>query len=228
MPIPLSSSSPAALTTVEAVEAFLAGTPFASQSIQKISGGYINYVYRIHLVAPLNGHPSVILKHAQEHFATDHTLSFDSMRQVSSNIVRSPRNSVLKCSIVVSSRNMKSEPWCTSNHGSSTTIPSLSLFQISTTSTLTIISLSWKTVDPIPKHSTNSSALQTLPVLTWESLVRLWENLPRCCTGVRAVPTVYERGSMRTCKPRKWPRMGLTSIRWIRCSSPPPIFRHRY
>ncbi|KAI9456939.1 kinase-like domain-containing protein [Boletus coccyginus] len=65
MPTPAPSSHPLKLTSVSAVEAFLAGTPFASRSIADLTGGYVNYVYRIHLLIPFDGSQTVVLKHAQ-------------------------------------------------------------------------------------------------------------------------------------------------------------------
>ena len=65
MPIPAPSSHPVKLTSVSAVEAFLAGTPFASRSITDLTGGDINYVYRVNLLTPFDGSQTVVLKHAQ-------------------------------------------------------------------------------------------------------------------------------------------------------------------
>lgn len=65
MPTPAPSSQPVKLITVSAVEAFLAGTPFASQSITDLTGGNINYLYRINLLTPYDGSQTVVLKHAQ-------------------------------------------------------------------------------------------------------------------------------------------------------------------
>jgi len=58
-------SKPVKLISVSAVETFLDGTPFASRCITDLTGGYINYVYRIHLLTPFEGSQTVVLKHAQ-------------------------------------------------------------------------------------------------------------------------------------------------------------------
>ncbi|KAF9222813.1 hypothetical protein BS17DRAFT_734970 [Gyrodon lividus] len=65
MPTPAPSSHPVKLLSVSAVEAFLAGTPFACRSITDLTGGTVNYVYRINLLAPFDGSQTVVLKHAQ-------------------------------------------------------------------------------------------------------------------------------------------------------------------
>jgi hypothetical protein len=65
MPTSPLCSQPVELITVSAVEAFLAGTPFASQSIAVLPGGTINYLYRIQLLKPFEGGQTVVLKHAQ-------------------------------------------------------------------------------------------------------------------------------------------------------------------
>ena len=82
MPAPSPSSDPAALTTIPAVEAFLAGTPFASQSITDLTGGTANYAYRIYLTTPFDGHTTVVLKHAQPYVRTWISVSLDIARQV--------------------------------------------------------------------------------------------------------------------------------------------------
>jgi 5-methylthioribose kinase len=59
------SSEPVELMSASAVGAFLDSTPFASLSVTDLTGGLINYVYRIHLLAPFEGNQTVVLKHAQ-------------------------------------------------------------------------------------------------------------------------------------------------------------------
>ena len=99
MPAPSPSSDPAALTTIPAVEAFLAGTPFASQSITDLTGGSANYAYRIHLTTPFDGHSTVVLKHAQPYVRTWTSLSLDIIRQVRAlNPYPSPAQSLLRLS----------------------------------------------------------------------------------------------------------------------------------
>ena len=70
MPTSLPCSQPVDLISISAVEAFLAGTPFASRSITALPGGNINYLYRIQLVAPFEGSETVVLKHAQAFWKT--------------------------------------------------------------------------------------------------------------------------------------------------------------
>ena len=70
MPTPSPFSDSAALTTIPAVEAFLAGTPFANQSITDLRSGTANFAYRIHLTSPFESHSTVILKHTQPYIKT--------------------------------------------------------------------------------------------------------------------------------------------------------------
>jgi 5-methylthioribose kinase len=82
MPTPAPCSQPVKLTSVSAVKAFLAGTPFASRSITELTGGYINYVYRIHLLKPFEGSQTVVLKHAQPFWKSSAVTSWEVERQV--------------------------------------------------------------------------------------------------------------------------------------------------
>ena len=82
MPTPAPCSQPVKLTSVSAVEAFLTDTPFASRSITELTGGYINYVYRIHLLMPFEGSQTVVLKHAQQFWRSSVVNSWEVERQV--------------------------------------------------------------------------------------------------------------------------------------------------
>lgn len=82
MPTSAPSSQPVKLTTVSAVEAFLAGTPFASQSITDLTGGTVNYLYRINLLTPFDGSQTVVLKHAQPFWKSAAGNSWEVERQV--------------------------------------------------------------------------------------------------------------------------------------------------
>ena len=82
MPIPTPSSPPIKLTSVSAVEAFLADTPFASQRITELSGGTINYVYRFCLRTLFEGCQSVVLKHAQPFWKSAVSNIWEMERQV--------------------------------------------------------------------------------------------------------------------------------------------------
>ena len=75
-------SQPVKLTSVSAVEAFLVDTPFASRSITELTGGCINYVYRIHLLMPFEGSKTVVLKHAQPFWKSSVINSWEVERQV--------------------------------------------------------------------------------------------------------------------------------------------------
>lgn len=83
MPTPAHSSDPVNLTSVSAVSAYLVGTPFAGQSIADLSGGFINYVYRVHLLSPFEGNQTVVLKHAQPSSKLRTDLECGPERQVS-------------------------------------------------------------------------------------------------------------------------------------------------
>jgi 5-methylthioribose kinase len=70
------------LLSVSAVEAFLAGTPFASRSITDLTGGTVNYVYRINLLTPFDGSQTVVLKHAQPFWKSAVCNSWEVERQI--------------------------------------------------------------------------------------------------------------------------------------------------
>lgn len=53
---------PSDLTTADAVLHYLSGTPFAASSAESLTGGTANFVYRIHLLAPYEGHSTFVLK----------------------------------------------------------------------------------------------------------------------------------------------------------------------
>lgn len=90
MPSPVLSAHPANLTSLSAVEEFLAGTPFASRSITDLVGGTINYVYRIHLLTPFEGSQTVVLKHAQPFWKGSTGTCWEVERQVNTIIRRAP------------------------------------------------------------------------------------------------------------------------------------------
>jgi hypothetical protein len=85
MPTPAPSPHPVKLTTVSAVAEFLAGTPFASQSITDLTGGTVNYLYRIHLLTPFDGRETVVFKHAQPFWKTSVETPWEVERQVSAS-----------------------------------------------------------------------------------------------------------------------------------------------
>ncbi|KAJ8518781.1 hypothetical protein ONZ45_g4216 [Pleurotus djamor] len=51
------------LTTTSGVEQYLSTTPFKSTKVTPLSGGTANYIYRIDLETPFQGHSSLIFKH---------------------------------------------------------------------------------------------------------------------------------------------------------------------
>src|ERR1700733_5594550 len=82
MPIPSPCSQPVKLMSISAVEAFLADTPFASRSVTELTGGTVNYVYRIQLLTPIEGSQTVVLKHAQPFWKSAVVNSWEVVRQV--------------------------------------------------------------------------------------------------------------------------------------------------
>ena len=83
MPKPTASPNvPPSLTSVPAVEAYIANTRFAGRSVTYLTGGNINYLYRIHLLVPFEGKQTVILKHAQSVVKNWEGTVWDLKRQV--------------------------------------------------------------------------------------------------------------------------------------------------
>ncbi|KAI0308337.1 kinase-like domain-containing protein [Multifurca ochricompacta] len=62
--------SPFDLTTPEGVLAYLTSTPFASERAEPRSGGNTNFIFRLYLNKPYEGHPTLILKHARSYVAS--------------------------------------------------------------------------------------------------------------------------------------------------------------
>src|SRR5216683_4164169 len=58
------------LTTPEGVLAYLAPTPYASARAEPLSGGTANFIFRLHLITPYQGRPTLILKHARPYVAS--------------------------------------------------------------------------------------------------------------------------------------------------------------
>jgi len=57
------------LNTEDGVLALFAGTQFASERAEKLSGGWSNYVFRLHLLAPFKGKSTVIVKYTPPYLA---------------------------------------------------------------------------------------------------------------------------------------------------------------
>jgi len=70
------------LTTAEGVLAYLATTPFASVSAERLSGGTTNFVFRLQLNAPHEGCSTLILKHARPYVAGSPDFALPVSRQV--------------------------------------------------------------------------------------------------------------------------------------------------
>jgi len=70
------------LTTADGVLAYLATTPFASTSAEQLSGGNTNFVFRLQLSTPHQGHQTLILKHARAYVANNTNFSLPVSRQV--------------------------------------------------------------------------------------------------------------------------------------------------
>ena len=70
------------LTTAKGVLAYLATTPFASMSAEQLSGGHTNFIFRLQLNTPHQGHQTLILKHARPYVASAADFSLPVSRQV--------------------------------------------------------------------------------------------------------------------------------------------------
>lgn len=70
------------LTTADGVLAYLATTPFASESAEPLSGGHANFTFRLKLNAQQEGHRTLILKHARPYLASSPNFSLPVSRQV--------------------------------------------------------------------------------------------------------------------------------------------------
>jgi hypothetical protein len=73
------------------VQKSLEGTPFASSSLKKLSGGSVNWIYHAKLAKPLeDGTLEVAVKHGERHMATKPDFELDLLRCVC-NIIHLPR-----------------------------------------------------------------------------------------------------------------------------------------
>ncbi|KAG6851387.1 hypothetical protein H0H93_005785 [Arthromyces matolae] len=70
------------LTTIDGVQAYLQNTDYPSHTVSALSGGSGNYAYRIHLTKPLDGHHTLVLKHAQPFVKDARTIAFSLDRQM--------------------------------------------------------------------------------------------------------------------------------------------------
>jgi hypothetical protein len=70
------------LSIIQDVYAYLADTPFASDNITALSGGYGNWIYRLGLRVPYEGRQTLILKHGKS-IVPNTEIPFSLDRQVS-------------------------------------------------------------------------------------------------------------------------------------------------
>ena len=70
------------LATADGVRAYLAGTAFAGAEVSPLSGGTANFVYRLTLRAPHDGHATLVLKHAKGYVKDHPGMAFEVGRQV--------------------------------------------------------------------------------------------------------------------------------------------------
>ena len=77
------------LTTAKGVLNYLATTPFASTSAEQLSGGHTNFIFRLQLNAPHQGHQTLALKHARPYMASSTEFSLPVSRQVRWSLVKS-------------------------------------------------------------------------------------------------------------------------------------------
>ncbi len=74
------------LSTIPGIQTYLSGTPFNATHIESLSGGYANFIFRLHLVQGYKGQSTVILKHGTAYVGSgDGRIPFSLDRQVSAN-----------------------------------------------------------------------------------------------------------------------------------------------
>lgn len=71
------------LATTEGVTSFLQDTPFDSHTVTPLTGGFGNYVYRIHLRKDYHDRKTLVLKHAKPYIPGARDFAFPLERQVS-------------------------------------------------------------------------------------------------------------------------------------------------
>ena len=65
-----SASTDDSLATKDGIQTYLRNTPFASHTVDQLSGGYVNFTYRIHLHVPVDGISTFILKYTPPYAAS--------------------------------------------------------------------------------------------------------------------------------------------------------------
>ena len=70
------------LSNPQHVAQYLSATPWAAKSITPLSGGSVNFIFRIELVEPYQGQERVILKHGKPHIPVAKDFLFPAERQV--------------------------------------------------------------------------------------------------------------------------------------------------
>ena len=70
------------LSNSQHVTQYLSPTPWVAKSVTPLSGGSVNFAFRIELVEPYRGQESVILKHSKSLLLGSKEFSFSPERQV--------------------------------------------------------------------------------------------------------------------------------------------------
>ena len=79
---PLTMESQLDLSDPSDLLIYLADTPFACNRVEPLAGGNANFVFRLHLKTPHQGHQTLVLKHAKEYAKFNKDFAFDVRRQV--------------------------------------------------------------------------------------------------------------------------------------------------
>jgi 5-methylthioribose kinase len=80
---PISGSNGLDLSSERDVLTYLENTPYNSTDVIPLSGGTVNYVFRLKLVAPYLGRETLVLKHAKPYVKDCHMIQLGLDRQVS-------------------------------------------------------------------------------------------------------------------------------------------------
>ncbi|KIM55333.1 hypothetical protein SCLCIDRAFT_303145 [Scleroderma citrinum Foug A] len=86
-----STSTDDTLATEAGIQTYLRNTPFTSHTVDQLSGGHINFTYRIHLHVPVDGMSTFILKYTPPYVASSadvDPMPFPPDRQVFIHILR--------------------------------------------------------------------------------------------------------------------------------------------
>ena len=75
---------------VKHIREVLSDSRYACSSLTRLDGGAVNFTYRGVLQAPVNGHQSVIIKHAASHLALNVNFKLEVERSVGLPLLTSP------------------------------------------------------------------------------------------------------------------------------------------